>query len=82
MSIENLGKQVELSRNAVWRRVKAVKTWLYQNKVAIIDPQKLEEQTVQTLPQIQSIHRMSGDLNYLIIARVANMVEYDQLYQR
>ena len=39
-------------------------------------------QTVQALPQIQSVHRMTGDLDYLIMARVANMAEYDQLYQR
>ena len=25
---------------------------------------------------------MTGDLDYLIMARVANMAEYDQLYQR
>ncbi|MBT6099045.1 MAG: Lrp/AsnC family transcriptional regulator, partial [Marinovum sp.] len=39
-------------------------------------------QTVQSLPQIQSVHRMTGDLDYLIMARVANMAEYDALYQR
>ena len=105
MSIESLGEQVGLSRNAVWRRVKALEEHGYvKNKVAILDPQKLGldlqvfvqirtsehnpewrkrlAQTVQALPQIQSVHRMTGDLDYLIMARVANMAEYDQLYQR
>ena len=105
LSIESLGEQVGLSRNAVWRRVRALEEHGYiKNKVAIIDPQKLGldlqvfvqirtsehnpewrkrlAQTVQALPQIQSVHRMTGDLDYLIMARVANMAEYDQLYQR
>ena len=105
MSIESLGEQVGLSRNAVWRRVKALEeNGFVKHKVAILDPQKLGldlqvfvqirtsehnpewrkrlAQTVQALPQIQSVHRMTGDLDYLIMARVANMAEYDQLYQR
>ena len=105
MSIESLGEQVGLSRNAVWRRVKALEEHGYvKNKVAILDPQKLGldlqvfvqirtsehnpewrkrlAQTIQASPQILSVHRMTGDLDYLIMARVANMAEYDQLYQR
>ena len=105
LSIESLGEQVGLSRNAVWRRVKALEEHGYvKHNVAILDPQKLGldlqvfvqirtsehnpewrkrlAQTVQALPQIQSVHRMTGDLDYLIMARVANMAEYDQLYQR
>ena len=105
MSIESLGEQVGLSRNAVWRRVKALEEHGHvQHDVSILDPQKLGldlqvfvqirtsehnpewrkrlAQTVQALPQIQSVHRMTGDLDYLIMARVANMAEYDQLYQR
>ncbi|MEM6576895.1 MAG: Lrp/AsnC family transcriptional regulator [Pseudomonadota bacterium] len=33
------------------------------------------------LPQIQSVYRMTGDLDYLIKARVADMADYDRLYQ-
>ena len=36
----------------------------------------------QRLPQIQGVYRMTGDLDYLIRARVADMKDYDQLYQR
>jgi len=33
------------------------------------------------LPQVQSVYRMTGDLDYLIKARVADMADYDRLYQ-
>jgi Lrp/AsnC family transcriptional regulator len=39
-------------------------------------------QTFATLPKILSVHRSKGDLDYLIMARVANMEEYDGLYQQ
>jgi len=35
----------------------------------------------RALPQIQSVYRMTGDLDYLIRARVADMADYDRLYQ-
>ena len=34
------------------------------------------------LPQIQSVFRMTGDLDYLIKARVSDMKDYDILYQQ
>ena len=33
------------------------------------------------MPEIQGVYRMSGDLDYLIRARVADMADYDRLYQ-
>ncbi|MGH1577123.1 Lrp/AsnC family transcriptional regulator [Planktotalea sp.] len=36
----------------------------------------------KALPQIQSVYRMSGDLDYLIRARVKDMKDYDRLYQK
>ena len=36
----------------------------------------------KALPQIQGVYRMSGDLDYLIRARVADMKDYDRLYQK
>ena len=42
MSIESLGERVGLSRNAVWRRIRALEEHGFiKNRVAIIDPQKL-----------------------------------------
>ncbi len=36
----------------------------------------------KALPQIQGVYRMSGELDYLIRARVADMKDYDRLYQK
>lgn len=36
----------------------------------------------KAVPEIQGVYRMSGDLDYLIRARVADMAGYDRLYQR
>ncbi|RFP89122.1 Lrp/AsnC family transcriptional regulator [Rhodobacteraceae bacterium 63075] len=36
----------------------------------------------RALPQITGVYRMSGDLDYLIRAAVADMVDYDRLYQK
>lgn len=37
---------------------------------------------VRAMPEIQSVYRMTGDLDYLLRARVADMAGYDRLYQR
>lgn len=34
------------------------------------------------IPEIMGVYRMSGDLDYLIRAQVADMAGYDRLYQR
>lgn len=36
----------------------------------------------KVMPEIQGVYRMSGDLDYLIRARVADMKDYDRLYQK
>ncbi|MFC6638136.1 Lrp/AsnC family transcriptional regulator [Sulfitobacter sediminilitoris] len=35
----------------------------------------------KTIPEIMGVYRMSGDLDYLIRAQVADMAGYDRLYQ-
>lgn len=40
------------------------------------------KRAVRSIPQILGAHRMTGDLDYLIRARVADMEDYDRLYQR
>ena len=37
---------------------------------------------VRTIPEILSAARMTGDLDYLVHARVRDMAHYDRLYQR
>ncbi|MEM9497402.1 MAG: Lrp/AsnC family transcriptional regulator [Pseudomonadota bacterium] len=39
-------------------------------------------QAVRGLPEIQGVYRMTGDLDYLLRARVGDMADYDRLYQK
>jgi Lrp/AsnC family transcriptional regulator len=104
LSLEELGDRVGLSRNAVWRRVKALEeTRIIRARVALLDPEKLglgltvfmmikaERHTTDWLdnftratadmPEILGAYRMTGDLDYLIRARVADVKAYDRLYK-
>lgn len=36
----------------------------------------------RSIPEILSVFRMTGDLDYLIRARVADMADYDRIYQQ
>ena len=48
------------------------------------DPEWLDRfaRAVREMPEILGAHRMSGDLDYLIRAKVRDMAAYDRLYQR
>ncbi|GAB5445964.1 MAG: hypothetical protein Gyms2KO_08370 [Gymnodinialimonas sp.] len=37
---------------------------------------------VRSMPEVLGVYRMTGDLDYLIRARVSDMADYDRLYQR
>ena len=39
-------------------------------------------EAVVSLPEITGVYRMSGDLDYVLRARVADVKAYDRLYQR
>jgi len=105
LSLDALGAQVGLSRNACWRRIKALEdAGVITGRVATLDAAapgfglsvfmqiKTSSHTAEwlakfstatkALPEIQGVYRMSGDLDYLIRARVADMAGYDALYQR
>lgn len=104
-SLDALGAEVGLSRNACWRRIRALEdNGVITKRVALVDPAKvglgltvfmqirtnahapdwLKKFSAATniIPEIQGVYRMSGDLDYLIRARVADMAGYDKLYQR
>ena len=104
-SLEALGDAVGLSRNACWRRVKALEdSGVIRGRVALVDPQAAQmglmvfmqirthshdpdwqaafARATRTLPAILSVYRMTGDLDYLIRARVRDMAGYDALYQQ
>jgi Lrp/AsnC family transcriptional regulator len=39
-------------------------------------------EAVVSIPEITGVYRMSGDLDYVLRARVADVKAYDRLYQR
>ena len=105
ISLDQLGERVALSRNACWRRVRALEdAGVIKGRVALIDPgavglglmvfmqirthshdpdwQTQFSNATKTIPGILSVYRMTGDLDYLIRARVADMADYDRLYQQ
>ncbi len=53
-------------------------------KAARHDAQWLDQfaKATKTMPEILSVHRMSGDLDYMLRARVKDMSDYDLLYRR
>lgn len=103
--LEELGRAVGLSRNAIWRRIKVLEEkGILTGRIALVDaaaaglpltvfiqiraarhsPDWLERfrAAVRAMPEILGAYRMTGDLDYLIRARVADMADYDRLYQR
>jgi Lrp/AsnC family transcriptional regulator len=105
LALEDLGARVGLSRNAVWRRVKALEAaGVIRARVALLDAEKVGlgltvfmmirtdrhapdwldrfGQATRDIPEILGAYRMTGDLDYLIRARVADVKAYDRLYQK
>ena len=104
-SLEDIGARVHLSRNAVWRRIRALEdAGVIQKRVAILDAEMLGlnltvfisvrtnshtpdwldafSKATKDMPEILGAYRMTGELDYLIRARVADMAAYDKFYQR
>lgn len=104
LPLETLGQKVGLSRNACWRRIRALEeAGVIRARVALVDPARIGlpltvflqcraghhdaawleafARAVRSLPQVQGAWRMTGDLDYLIRAQVADMADYDRLYR-
>lgn len=104
LPLDSLGQRIGLSRNAVWRRIKALEAaGVIRGRVALLDPTRIGlpltvflqiraarhdadwlaqfARATRSLPEVQGVYRMSGDLDYLIRAQVADMADYDRLYQ-
>ena len=104
LPLEELGNRVGLSRNACWRRIRAMQSdGVIRARVALLDAAKLGlglevfmqikaaahdagwlekfARVTRAAPEITGVYRMTGDLDYLIRARVADMADYDRLYQ-
>jgi len=105
LGLESLGEKVHLSRNACWRRIKALEdSGVIQARVALLEPSKVGlgltvfmfirtsshdadwltkfARATNDMPEVLSAYRMTGDLDYLIRARVSDVAGYDKLYQR
>jgi Lrp/AsnC family transcriptional regulator len=105
LSLDAIGEHVGLSRNACWRRIRALETaGVISRRVTLLDPDKLGlrlmvfmlirtsthtpdwletfRKATSAMPEILGVYRMTGDLDYLIRARVADMADYDRLYQK
>lgn len=104
-SLEAIGETVNLSRNACWRRIRALEeSDVIRGRVALVNPdaadlslmvfmqirthshdpdwQEKFNKATRSMPGILSVYRMTGDLDYLIRARVSDMAGYDALYQQ
>lgn len=103
--LEELGDRVGLSRNACWRRIRAMEeAGVIRGRVALVDPMALGlgltvfifvrtnahapdwldrfAAASRGMPEILGAYRMTGDLDYLIRARVRDVADYDRLYRR
>lgn len=104
-SVDAISERVALSRNACWRRIKAMEaSGVIRARVALLDAIKIgcpltvlamirtDHHTdawrrdfaiaVAAMPEITSARRMSGDLDYVLTIRLADVAAYDAFYKR
>ena len=102
--IESIARQIGRSRNACWRRIKALEeAGIITGRIALVDPEKIGagltafimirtnrhepewidafNKAVQDIPEIVGVYRTSGDIDYIVRARIADMADYDRIYQ-
>ena len=105
LALEELGDRVGLSRNACWRRIRALEdAGVLMRRVALLNPDAVGlgltvfimvrtrshepgwleafARATRSMPEVLGAYRMTGDLDYLIRARVRDVAHYDQLYRR
>jgi Lrp/AsnC family transcriptional regulator len=105
LSMDVLSERVALSRNACWRRIRALEeAGVIRGRVALLDPAAVGcglsvivmmrtnrhdadwmaqfDRAVRALPEIVGAHRMTGDLDYILRVRVADVPAYDAFYKR
>jgi Lrp/AsnC family transcriptional regulator len=105
LSVDAISEQVHLSRNACWRRIKAMEqSGVITARVALVDPARVGapltaivllrtrnhdddwrrtfQQTLATLPEVVGAYRMTGDLDYVLRVRLADVPAYDAFYKR
>ena len=105
LSVDAIAEAVHLSRNACWRRIKAMEAaGTIRGRVALVDPAHVgcpltvmvlirtrEHQSdwlarfqsaVGRMPEVVGAYRMTGDLDYVLKVRVADVPAYDAFYKR
>lgn len=104
-SVDEISAAVHLSRNACWRRIKAMEqNGVIKGRVALVDPARVGvpltamvlirtnahdgdwlkqfQATLQSFPEIVGAYRMTGDLDYVLRVRIADVPAYDAFYKR
>lgn len=105
LSVDDVSDAVNLSRNACWRRIKALEqSGVIKGRVALVDPasvgvpltamvlirtnahdadwMKRFQVTLHSFPEVVGAYRMTGDLDYVLRVRVADVPAYDAFYKR
>ncbi len=105
LSVDEVSAAVHLSRNACWRRIKALEDrGVIKGRVALIDPASVGvpltvmvlirtnkhdemwmkdfQSALQAFPEVVGAYRMTGDLDYVLRVRVADVPAYDAFYKR
>ncbi len=100
LSVDEVSNAVNLSRNACWRRIKAMENaGVIIARVALVDPVhvgvpltamvliktnahdgnwlKKFQGTLHAFPEVVGAYRMTGDLDYVLRVRVADVPAYD-----
>ena len=105
LSVDDISATVHLSRNACWRRIKALEqAGVITARVALLDPAKVGlplmvmvlirtnahdrnwmdqfQTALRSLPEVVGAYRMTGELDYVLRVRVADVPAYDAFYKR
>ena len=105
LSVYDISAAVHLSRNACWRRIKALEqAGVIRARVALVDPARVGvplmamvlirtnahdaqwmdqfQTALRALPEVVGAYRMTGDLDYVLRVRVADVPAYDAFYKR
>lgn len=105
LSVDDISATVHLSRNACWRRIKALEAaGVIRARVALVDAAKVGvplmalvlirtnahdaqwmdkfQTALRSLPEVVGAYRVTGDLDYVLRVRVADVPAYDTFYKR
>jgi Lrp/AsnC family transcriptional regulator len=80
LTAEEIGEKVGLSKAPCWRRIQRLtKSGVIQRTVALLDPKLVN---LKKIPEVTELHRMSGDVDYLLRIVVPDIGGYDAVYKK